>query len=197
MNKNVKLAGIYLRVSTQEQSCDLQERELMQFIEARGWTAFETYEDKATGTNGNRPELKRLLRDARARKFDVLICWKLDRLFRSLKDLVSTLQELSDLGIEFVSLKDQIDLTTASGRLLTHLLAAFAEFEADLIKSRVKAGLANAKARGRKLGRPTFIDAQEVARLRAEGLSLNQIAKEIGASKAGVHKTLSKLASTK
>ncbi len=107
------------------------------------------------------------------------------------------LQDLSELHIEFVSLKDQIDMTTASGRLMTHLIAAFAEFEGSLIRDRVRAGLALAKQKGTRLGRPIMIDAQEVMRLHEQGLSLKQIAASVGASKAGVHKTLAKITSTK
>jgi putative DNA-invertase from lambdoid prophage Rac len=187
-----KRLGIYLRVSTLEQSTELQRRELEQFAQARGWQIVQVYEDKATGTNNNRPMLRELMRDARQRKLDVIICWKLDRFFRSLKDVIATLSEFNDLGVEFISLKDHIDLTTASGRLMMHLLAAFAEFEAALIKERVRAGLNNAKAKGVRLGRPPTVDQTQAARLRAQGLTLAQIARQIGCSKAGVYKTLRK-----
>ena len=99
-----------------------------------------------------------MLKDARSKRFDVVLCFKMDRLCRSLRDLVITLQDLTELGVEFVAIKDQIDLTTASGRLMTHLLGAFAEFEASLIRERVMSGLANAKAKGKKLGRPRTIN---------------------------------------
>ncbi|MBL7672050.1 MAG: recombinase family protein [Bdellovibrionaceae bacterium] len=187
-----KRLGIYLRVSTLEQSTELQRRELEQFAQARGWQIVQFYEDKATGTNSNRPMLRELMRDARQRKFDVVVCWKLDRFFRSLKDVITTLAEFNELGIEFISLKDHIDLTTASGRLMMHLLAAFAEFEAALIKERVRAGLSNAKAKGVRLGRPSTVDQTQAALLRAQGLTLSQIARQIGCSKAGVYKTLRK-----
>lgn len=182
--------AIYVRVSTQEQSCELQREELSRFTAARGWEVVGVYEDKATGTDGKRPMLQALLSDARARKFDILLCWKLDRVFRSLKGLVTTLQELSELGIEFVSLKDQIDMTTASGRLMTHILAAFAEFEASLIRERVKAGLENAKRKGTKLGRPKTRDDGAILTLRSEGLSHREIARRLGLSKGSVQKAL-------
>ena len=120
-----KRIGIYLRVSTQDQATELQRNEIQKFLDARGWTTTFIYEDKATGTNGNRTAFKKLMADARQRKVDVVICWKLDRLFRSLKDLISTLQEFNELGIDFISLKDNIDLTTSAGRLMLRIIGAF------------------------------------------------------------------------
>lgn len=185
-----KRVAVYLRVSTHEQSTDLQMNDLIQFVEARGWKVFKVYEDSASGTNSNRPALKQLLSDVKHRKVDVVLCWKLDRFFRSLKDLLVTLQELSDLGVEFVALKDAIDQTTSSGRLMTHLLAAFAEFEASLIRTRVKAGLYAAKRKGRRLGRPKQRDDTQIHSLRAQGLSHRAIAQRLGISKGSVQKAL-------
>ncbi len=184
--------GIYLRVSTDTQSTDLQAQELRQYSQARGWNEFSVYEDKATGTNANRPELKRLLADARCRKIDLILVWKLDRFARSLKDLLTLLQELAELGVDFISLRDQLDLTTAAGRLMAQMIGAFAEFEASLIKERVKAGLRAARAKGKRLGRPRSIDRYQVERLREQGLSLSQIAARLGVTKSGVSKTLRK-----
>ncbi len=190
----MKRVAVYLRVSTLDQSTDLQKQELLDYLVARQWTDYQIFEDAGrTGTNANRPALKQMLADAKARKIDLVICWKLDRLFRSLKDLVVTLQEFQDLGVEFVSLKDQIDLTTASGRLLMQLLGAMAEFEGSLIRERVRAGIRAAKAKGQQLGRPTRIDQARAFSLRAEGPSLATIAKTLGATKSGVSKTLRKL----
>lgn len=188
--------ALYVRVSSQDQNTDLQKQELQDFVSRRGWNIAGIYEDRATGTNDQRPMLQKLLNDARARRFDILVCWKLDRLFRSLKGLIATLQELSELHIQFVSLRDNLDLTTSQGRLLMHLLGAFGEFEVSLIRERVKAGLDNAKRRGRRLGRPPRIDCEQVARLRKKGFSLSQIARRLGISKSAVHKTLSKMAVT-
>lgn len=191
MNTGSKRVGIYARVSTQDQSCEIQIDELRQYVNARGWSEPVLYEDRGlTGTNGNRPQLKRLLADCRARRIDILVVWKLDRFFRSLKDMVTTLAELNELGIEFISLRDQIDLSTGAGRLLVHLISAFAEFEASLIKERVRAGLTNAKKKGVKLGRPAKANPEDVNLLRNEGLSIGQIAKKLGLSKGCVHKTL-------
>lgn len=188
-----KRIGIYLRVSTKEQSTDLQKTEIMSYLSSRSLCRnVVIYEDKSTGTTKDRTELKRMLLDARSRKIDLIVCWKLDRLFRSLKDLVNTLQELSDIGVEFISLKDNIDMTTASGRLMTHLLAAFSEFEASLIKERVIAGLNNAKTKGIKLGRPKKIDEESILKLRLEGKSITKISNELQISRGAVHKTLKK-----
>ncbi len=109
-----------------------------------------------------------------------------------MKDLVNTLHELSEIGVEFISLKDQIDMTTSTGRLMTNIIGAFAQFECDLIRSRVNAGLANAKAKGVRLGRPRRIDLYEVKKLRRDGCSLSQIAKRLDVTKSAVSKILSK-----
>jgi len=191
--ENAKRIAVYLRVSTADQSTELQSREIKAYIAARGWNDVTIYEDAGkSGTNGNRPELKRLLGDVKQRKVDLVICWKLDRLFRSLKDLVATLQEWTELGVEFISLKDQIDLTTSTGRLLMHMLGAFAEFEASLIRERVRAGVQNARAKGKRLGRPRNEkrDDSRIFQLRAEGKSLGQIALELGVSKGLVQRAL-------
>ncbi|OFZ54737.1 MAG: hypothetical protein A2428_00935 [Bdellovibrionales bacterium RIFOXYC1_FULL_54_43] len=183
--------AIYCRVSTEDQSTDLQVSELMEFVTARGWDVYRVYEETATGTNRNRPLLKELQGDARARKFDIVLCWKLDRFARSLKDLILMLQEFSEIGIQFVSLRDQIDLTTAAGRLMVHIIGAFAEFEAALIKERVRAGLKAAKAKGTRLGRPRRRDDEAIHHLRAKGVSLRGIGRELGVSVGAVQKSLS------
>jgi len=183
--------AIYIRVSTQEQSFELQRRELETYAANRGLVIFKIYEDKATGTNGNRPAFKDLMSDVRAGKVDLVITWKLDRLFRSLRDLILTLQELTDLNVGFMSLKDQIDLSTSAGKLMLHIIGAFAQFEADLIRERVRAGIANARANGTRLGRRPFINRSLVANLRSQGWSLGKIAKHLNVSKTAVHKTLS------
>jgi DNA invertase Pin-like site-specific DNA recombinase len=188
----MKRVGAYLRVSTQHQSTDLQRVELESYIRARGWVDIKFYEDQATGTNGNRPGLKSLMSDVRNRKIDIVISWKMCRLFRSLKDLVSTLEEFRQLGVDYISYKDQLDMSSPSGRLMTHLLGAFSEFEASLIKERVLAGLANAKRNGIKLGRPRQIDLETVLEYRRSGLSLSEVAERLKVTKGAVSKTLSK-----
>lgn len=188
----MKRVGIYLRVSTQDQSTQIQADEIRQYCAARGWTDVRSYEDKATGTNTNRPMLKQLLSDARSRRLDLIVVWKLDRFARSLKDLILMLQELSELGVEFVSIRDNLDFSTSAGRLMLHIIGAFAEFEAGIIRERVRAGISAARAKGRKFGRPCRIDRQAAQELRRQGLSLNQIAERLGTTKSGVSKVLRK-----
>lgn len=192
-----KRVCVYLRVSTQDQNTALQKAELEQYCLARGLSISHIYEDKATGTNTARPEFQSMLKNARSRRFDVLLVWKLDRFARSLKDLVNNLTELTELGLEFISLKDNLDLSTSAGRLMLHMLGAFAEFEAALIKERVRAGIENAKRKGTKFGRPKVTNAEIVMRLRDEGLSLSAIAKRIGVSKTTVHNVLTRNQFTK
>jgi putative DNA-invertase from lambdoid prophage Rac len=188
-------AAAYLRCSTSEQNTDVQRNEILAQARARGWDLL-FYEDKATGTTTKRVSLQQLLHDARQGKISVIIVWKLDRFARSLKDLVCMLQELADLGVTFVSLRDNLDFSTSSGRLMFHIIGAFSEFEASLIKERVKAGIANAKSKGTVLGRPRQINTAEAARLRGQGYSMRQIGKRLGVSKSAVHKTLSDASST-
>ncbi len=186
-----KRVGAYLRVSTQGQDTELQRQDIQRFLEGRGWNSVTYYEDKASGSHGDRTQLKWMLTDARQRRLDAIVCWKMDRLFRSLRDLVTTLQEFTDLGIEFISIRDQIDMSTASGRLMTHLLAAFGEFERSLCIERVNAGLQVARSRGTKLGRPRLVEADKVLELRNRGMSMSRIATALNISKSSVSKSLS------
>ena len=170
----------------------LQTRELRQFAEARGWMVVADYTDSGvSGAKDSRPELNRLMLAAKRRQFDVVLCWKLDRFGRSLRHLVNALAELEALGVAFVSLTDNLDLTTPAGRLMFQVIAAMGEFERELIRERVRAGLRNARAKGRKLGRPrSTVDAVRIGQLRAEGRSVREIAGELGYSRGLVHKTL-------
>jgi DNA invertase Pin-like site-specific DNA recombinase len=145
----------YVRISTlnHHQTVEPQLNDLRPFAESRGWDLVETYTDTCSGKKDKRPELNRLMADAKQRKFDVLCVWKLDRFARSLAHLVTAIAEFQSLGIAFVSLKDNIDLSTASGRLMFQIIGAMAEFEHSLIVERVNAGLRNARAKGKVLGR--------------------------------------------
>src|SRR5918992_5036301 len=147
--------AIYARVSTTEQSCENQLLELRRYCEARGWGVFKEYVDEGvSGAKDRRPQLDRLVADAKRRRFDVLVCWRLDRLGRNLRHLILLLDELQALGVAFVSLAEGIDATTPAGRLQLHVLGAIAEFERARIQERVCAGLARVKAQGKRLGRP-------------------------------------------
>jgi len=178
--------AIYARVSTTNhgQDVSLQTRELRQFAEARGWNVAGEYVDEGvSGSKDSRPELNRLMADAKRRRFDVVLVWKLDRFGRSLRHLVNALAEFESLNISFVSLNDNLDLSTASGRLMFNIIGSMAEFERELIRERVKAGMKNAKAKGIRIGRPrTKIDASQIARLRDSGASLREIAARLGVS---------------
>ena len=148
-------AAIYARVSTDEQHTENQLIDLRRYCEAKGWQIYREFVDEAfSGARERRPALDQLLADARRRRFDAVLCWRLDRLGRSLRHLVLLVEDLQAAGITFVSLNEGIDLTTPSGRLQLHILAALAEFERSRIKERVRAGLARARAHGKRLGRP-------------------------------------------
>lgn len=180
---------MYARVSTIDkgQDPDLQLRELREYVERRGWTIASEYVDKGhSGAKESRPALNRMMSDARRRKFDVIAVWKLDRFGRSLKHLVTALADLESLGITFVSLRDGFDLSTASGRLMFQIIGAMGEFERNLIRERVKAGMTNARRKGIRIGRPSgpaiHIDMRSVRARRASGESLRAIARDLGCS---------------
>jgi DNA invertase Pin-like site-specific DNA recombinase len=175
----MRAAAIYARVSTFDQEPENQLQELRRYVEARGWTAVEYVDRGISGSKENRPALDALLRDAKRRKFDVLVCWRLDRLGRNLKHLITLLEELQALGIAFVSLAEGIDATTPAGKLQMHILGAIAEFERERIRERVLAGLQRARAQGRRLGRPRLAVAPE--RLKAvQGMTVREAAKVLG-----------------
>jgi len=179
-------AATYSRVSTADkQDVTMQTAELAEYVKARQWTLASEYTDRVTGASDRRPGLDRLMQDARLRRFDVLAIWKLDRLFRDLRHMVNTVAELQALGVALVSVRDNLDLSTPSGRLQFHIISAMAEFEKALIVERVRAGVAHARAKGKTLQRPrTIRDAAKVARMRAEGSSWSVIAKATGESVA-------------
>lgn len=190
-------AALYARVSTANngQNPQVQVRELLDYCGRRGWEIVATYIDHGvSGSKESRPELDKLLAAARRREFDVLLCWKLDRLARSLKHLVNLLSELESLGVALVSLSDSLDLSTPQGRLMFQIIGAMAEFERSLIQERVRSGLRNARAKGKRLGRPrVIVDAARIAGLRAQGLSWPKIARELGLSVGTVYRVGSSL----
>jgi len=154
MEKGNRVA-IYGRVSTGEQSVDMQVSELTDYAQNRGWLIVDRYLDcGVSGSKESRPALNRLMNDARQRKFDILLVWKIDRFGRSLKHLVNSLAELEEVGVAFVSLRDSLDLSSPAGRLMAQLLGAISEIERSLITERVRAGIRNGRSKGRRLGRP-------------------------------------------
>jgi DNA invertase Pin-like site-specific DNA recombinase len=186
--------AIYARVSTQNHGQDVttQTRELEQFAQARGWHLVDSYLDIGiSGSKAKRPQLDRLLADAHRRKFDVVIVWKFDRFARSVSHLLRALETFNALGIAFVSLSEQMDTTTPTGRMIFTVLGAVAELERSLIVERVKAGLRNARAKGKRLGRPKkIVDASRIAALRAEGLPWAKIADRLGVGEGTVYRAI-------
>lgn len=177
-------AALYARVSTDEQDPELQIRELQAVAERRGWSVVGLYVDRGvSGSRESRPELDRLMRATREGKVDVVACWKFDRFARSVKHLVTALDEFMHHQVDFVSITEAVDTATPAGRMLFSVIAAFAEFEKSVLKERVHAGLRRARAQGKRLGRPpraTTAQAEDVRRQRAAGRSWRTIAMSVG-----------------
>jgi DNA invertase Pin-like site-specific DNA recombinase len=189
--QNTKRIALYARVSTSNghQDPEMQLRELREYAERRDLTVVGEYVDRMTGSKDSRPSLNRLMADAGQRKFDAVLVWKLDRFGRSLRHLVNALAELEALGLTFISLRDNLDLSTPSGRLMFQIIGAMAEFERSLIQERVKAGLRNARAKGKRLGRPRIpVDEAKIETLRASGASWRSVAAELGLALGTVHR---------
>ncbi len=190
-------AAIYVRVSTTDQTCALQIRELTDYVERRGWALAGTYQDHLSGAKVSRPGLDRLLADAHRRKVDAVVVWKLDRFGRSLVHCVSTIQELASLGVRFIATSQGLDTdeTNPASNLLLHILAAVAQFERELIRERVTAGLQTAKVKGPRSGNPIgrprrIFDREELAGLRRQGLSFRTIASQMGLGEGTVRQAL-------
>jgi DNA invertase Pin-like site-specific DNA recombinase len=189
-NEPMKKAGIYLRVSTEDQSFESQEMELRNYCRRRGWKILEGYREKESGAKTTRPELERMLQAVRAGKLEIVVAYKLDRIGRSLTHLALVIDELARLNVALVCTSQGIDTTDGNpaGRLQLGVLMAVAEFERSLIRERTKAGLRAAKARGRALGRPATAAAHrgEVRRLLSEGRSMREVARALGISVGSV-----------
>jgi DNA invertase Pin-like site-specific DNA recombinase len=189
----MKRVALYARVSTLTgQSPEMQLVEMREYVATRGWQVIEEYVDHGvSGAKESRPALNRLMADAKQRRFDAVVVWKIDRFGRSLRHLVNSIAELENLGVSFVSLRDSIDLSSPSGILMFQLIAAMSQFERSLIQERVKAGIRNARNKGRRLGRPRLdVDHGRIARLRANGASLRAISEQLGMSVGSVHRAL-------
>ena len=181
-----KRAALYARVSTHERGQD-PETQLRQLREYAGRRAFEVvgeYVDVGSGRSEDRPEYKRLLADARRRRLDVVLVWRYDRFARSTQALISALGEFRALGVDFVSYQEAVDTTTPQGEMVYGFLASIAQFESALISDRVKAGMARAKAEGKRVSRPRIPEAvrDQIRSLHREGVSVNQISKRLGVS---------------
>jgi len=188
----MKKVAVYGRVSTKDQNPESQLLDLRKYVKLRGWEIYQEYVDRGvSGAKESRPALDNLMKDARKRKFDILLVWKFDRFARSTKHLVTALEELEGLGIDFCSYEDSIDTSTNHGKLVFTIMGAIAEFERSLIRERVLAGIRRAKENGIRLGRPPLeVDIGKMKELALYGNSIREIAKQMGISKSLVHKTL-------
>ena len=179
----MKRAAIYARVSTHNgQNPEMQLGEVRDYCKRRDWTVSGEFVDTGiSGSKEHRPALDRLLSDCRKRRVDAVVVYRYDRFARSVRQLVNALEEFRSLGIDFVSLHEGVDTSTPNGRLVFGIFASIAEFERELIRDRVRSGLAAAKARGKQLGRPRVtVDGLRIAELRAEGCGWKAIAAELG-----------------
>src|SRR5271156_5631802 len=185
-------AGLYARVSTHDQqTLPLQIHAMRDYAAKRGWSLVAQI--KEVGSGASQRELREaLIAAARRREIDVVLVWRLDRWGRSVADLVSTLQELQHLGVGFVSLTEALDLTTPAGRAMAGLLAVFAEFEREILRERVRAGLAHARQNGQRLGRPVTagLQADKVRKLHRAGVSKSEIARRLDIGRTSVRRML-------
>jgi len=184
-----KRAALYMRVSSGEQNTDAQERALQEYVQRRDWMIHRVYRDQGlSGANSNRPALNEMLKDCRRGSLDVVVVWKFDRFARSLKALISGLELCRALGIDFVSVTEAVDTSLPAGELVFQMIGAVAQFERSLIGERVKSGLANARAKGKVLGRPPLrkLSRAETRQLRQERMQGNVpfrvLAKKFGVS---------------
>ena len=191
----MKRAAIYARVSTHNgQNPEMQLDEVRAYCARRRWEVVQEYVDAGiSGAKEHRPALDRLISDCRRRQVDAVVVYRYDRFARSLRQLVNALEEFRALGIDFVSLHEGVDTSTPNGRLVFGIFASIAEFERELIRDRVRSGLAAAKAKGKRLGRPAVIlDRFRIALLREQGRSWREISKEMGVGVGTLHRGRSK-----
>ena len=188
----MKRVAIYARVSTKDQSVDMQLNDLERYSKERGLNVFKIYEDSGvSGTKETRPALGELMNDAKKRKFDMVLVWRFDRFARSTKHLVTALHEFRHLGIDFISFQENIDTSSPLGEAIFTIISAMSKLERDIIAERVKGGLRKAKANGKKLGRPkNIVDTEKVIEYRKQNKSIRQIASELGLSRGSVERTL-------
>lgn len=187
-----KKVGLYARVSTHDQqTLPLQLKDLRRYAKQRGWQVVMQIQDIGSGVK-ERPQRDALLKAARRREVDTILVWRLDRWGRSVEDLVGTLRELQEVGVGFVSFKEALDLTTPTGRAMAALLAVFAEFEREILRERVKAGIAQARQAGKPHGRPPSAvrKSKQVKQLYAKGLSKSEIARRVGIARTSVRRIL-------
>lgn len=184
--------AIYVRVSTGDQSTDMQLRDLQEYITNRpGLTLYRVYEDAGfSGVKNSRPALNEMMDDARKRKFQAVLVWKFDRFARSIKHLVTALDEFNELNVDFISYKENLDTSSSMGRAMFGMIGIMAQLERDIIQERVIAGLKTARAKGRRLGRPKTAPVESILKLKQQGMSIHKIATQLGIGVGTVHRTL-------
>jgi DNA invertase Pin-like site-specific DNA recombinase len=188
--------ALYARVSTSDQSPESQLRDLRQYATARGLEILEYVDTGFSGAKQNRPALDRLMEDGRKRRFDCILVWRFDRFARSTKHLLLALEEFRSLGIQFISYQANIDTTSPLGQALFTIVSAVAQLERDLIRERARAGLRNARAKGKKFGRPRVqVDALRVAALRSDGISWSQVCRTLNVSKGSAQRAFTRMES--
>jgi DNA invertase Pin-like site-specific DNA recombinase len=182
----MKRVIIYARVSTKEQNIDMQLTDLRQYAFARKLKVVREYIDYASGAKSDRENYKKLFNDVQKRKTDVVLVWRFDRFARSTKELINALEEFNNLGVDFISYKENIDTSSPAGKILFTMISAFAEFERAIIRERVKAGMEKAKARGVKIGRPKIppFTIQKVLEMKENGVDYKKIIKKLKISKS-------------
>lgn len=188
----LKRIAIYSRVSTHDQkTLFMQTEKCSDYAAARGWEVIYKIKEVGSGAK-QRPQRSELLKICRQRKVDAVIVWKLDRWGRSVSDIVNTLQEMQELGVQFVSITEALDFTTATGRAMSGLLAVFSEFEREMISERVKAGVYQARLRGKRLGRPPLVRDQEdeIKKLWGKHRNKSLIAKKLGVSRRSISRVI-------
>ena len=187
------IVALYARVSTNEQSVDMQLSDLRRYSKQRGFDVYKGYSDEGiSGTKDRRPALDELMEDARKRKFDAVLCWRFDRFARSTKHLITALEEFRHLNIEFISYQENIDTSSPLGKAIFTIVSAIAELERNIIIERVKAGIRRAKENGKRLGRPKRLNlnVQELKKMRDQGLSFKKIGERVKACPATIYQIL-------
>ncbi|CAG5001373.1 helix-turn-helix domain-containing protein [Rudanella paleaurantiibacter] len=199
-NNRAKRVALYARVSTLDKGQDPQTQldQLRDYAQRRNFEVMGEFIDYASGTTQDRVQYKLMMEAARKRKLDVVLVWRYDRFARSTQALVNAMKEFQSMGIDFISYQENIDTTTPTGELIFHVMASLAQFESSLISQRVKAGMARAKAQGKRISRPTIsMDRQnEIFDLQKQGLSMNKISKQLGIAYGTVYNYLSKAKDT-
>jgi len=187
--------ALYTRVSTDQQTVENQVRDLTAYCQIKGWSDITIFKDQGvSGAKTSRPEFNKMIKQAKAGDFDVVMVWKFDRASRSTKHLITLLEDFDTWGVDFVSLQENVDTSTPAGKLMFTMISAFAQFERDTIIQRTKSGMARAKAEGKKIGRSKQCDWDEILELKNDGKSTKQIANQTNMSESHIRRIIKKAA---